>query len=99
MHSQIKQPVPGRGNYNMFSSIAYSSFFLSTILITLLIYQSNAQLNATFYDTTCPNASTIVRGVIQQALQSDIRIGASLIRLHFHDCFVNVNSSSKVYNL
>ncbi|XVF07387.1 hypothetical protein REPUB_Repub06bG0134500 [Reevesia pubescens] len=74
------------------SNIAYSSFyFLSTIFLTLLIYQSKAQLNATFYDTTCPNASSIVRGVIQQALQSgsDVRIGASLIRLHFHDCFVN----------
>ncbi|XWS66461.1 hypothetical protein CRYUN_Cryun05aG0201400 [Craigia yunnanensis] len=73
----------------MFSSIAYSSFFLSTIFLTSLIYQSKAQLNSTFYVTTCSNASTIVRSVIQQALQSDIRIGASLIRLHFHDCFVN----------
>ncbi|XWS56182.1 hypothetical protein CRYUN_Cryun09bG0064400 [Craigia yunnanensis] len=73
----------------MFSSIAFSSFFLSTIFLTSLIYQSKAQLNSTFYDTTCPNASSIVRSVIQQAVQSDIRIGASLIRLHFHDCFVN----------
>ncbi|XVE75735.1 hypothetical protein DITRI_Ditri12bG0116600 [Diplodiscus trichospermus] len=74
----------------MFSSIAYSSsFFLSVIFLTSLIYQSKAQLNSTFYATTCPNASSIVRSVIQQALQSDVRIGASLIRLHFHDCFVN----------
>ncbi|OMO68940.1 Plant peroxidase [Corchorus olitorius] len=72
----------------MISSTA-SSFILSTILLTLLLSQTKAQLNATFYDSTCPNASTIVRSVIQQALQSDIRIGASLIRLHFHDCFVN----------
>ncbi|CAL9229428.1 unnamed protein product [Arabidopsis halleri] len=50
---------------------------------------SSAQLNATFYSGTCPNASAIVRRTIQQAIQSDARIGASLIRLHFHDCFVN----------
>ncbi|EOY09519.1 hypothetical protein QUC31_010474 [Theobroma cacao] len=73
----------------MSSSIANSSFILSTILLTFLVYQSKAQLSATFYATTCPNASSIVRSVIQQALQSDIRIGASLIRLHFHDCFVD----------
>lgn len=79
----------------MSSSIANSSFILSTILLTFLVYQSKAQLSATFYATTCPNASSIVRSVIQQALQSDIRIGASLIRLHFHDCFVDVNSISK----
>ncbi|XVF75928.1 hypothetical protein PTKIN_Ptkin13bG0226300 [Pterospermum kingtungense] len=75
----------------MFSSVfGSSSYFLSIFFVTtLLIYQSKAQLNATFYDTTCPNASTIVRTVIQQAIQSDIRIGASLLRLHFHDCFVD----------
>ncbi|XP_021282206.1 peroxidase A2-like [Herrania umbratica] len=73
----------------MYSSIANSCFILSAILLTLLAYQSKAQLSATFYATTCPNASSIVRSVIQQALQSDVRIGASLIRLHFHDCFVN----------
>ncbi|KAK6126861.1 hypothetical protein DH2020_039384 [Rehmannia glutinosa] len=30
--------------------------------------------------------------IIQQASQSDPRIGASLIRLHFHDCFVQVST-------
>ncbi|KAL5765150.1 hypothetical protein ACOSQ2_017744 [Xanthoceras sorbifolium] len=50
---------------------------------------SYAQLSPTFYDQTCPNISSIISGVLQQAFTSDIRIGASLIRLHFHDCFVN----------
>lgn len=48
-----------------------------------------AQLTPTFYDGTCPNVSTIIRGVLVQALQTDPRIGASLTRLHFHDCFVD----------
>ncbi|XP_027176759.1 peroxidase A2-like [Coffea eugenioides] len=61
------------------------SFFLGAIQL----HVSNAQLNATFYSNTCPNVSAIVQNVIQQALQSDPRIGASLIRLHFHDCFVD----------
>ncbi|WVZ08681.1 hypothetical protein V8G54_022027 [Vigna mungo] len=58
-------------------------------VLTIFLHPSNAQLSSTFYSTTCPNVSSIVRGVIQQALQSDARIAASLIRLHFHDCFVN----------
>ncbi|KAL2480511.1 Peroxidase 53 [Abeliophyllum distichum] len=60
------------------------------LLVTsfVLLHRSEAQLNSTFYSSTCPNVSNIVQGVIQQALQSDPRIGASLIRLHFHDCFV-----------
>ncbi|BAT85355.1 hypothetical protein VIGAN_04289300 [Vigna angularis var. angularis] len=58
-------------------------------VLTIFLHPSNAQLSSTFYSTTCPNVSSIVRSVIQQALQSDTRIAASLTRLHFHDCFVN----------
>ncbi|KAI5318644.1 PREDICTED: peroxidase [Prunus dulcis] len=70
------------------SSTTYS-LPLATTFVLLMLYVSNAQLNTTFYSSTCPNVTTIVRSVVQQALQSDSRIGASLIRLHFHDCFVN----------
>lgn len=62
-----------------------------TTLLIILLNPSNAQLSSTFYSSTCPSVSSIVRSVVQQALQSDSRIGASLTRLHFHDCFVNVN--------
>ncbi|KAG5517657.1 hypothetical protein RHGRI_038148 [Rhododendron griersonianum] len=50
---------------------------------------SNAQLSATFYATTCPNVSSVARSILEQAQQNDVRIGAKLIRLQFHDCFVN----------
>ncbi|KAG8485654.1 hypothetical protein CXB51_018855 [Gossypium anomalum] len=49
---------------------------------------SKAQLTPTFYDETCPNVTAIIRDVLVNASFSDPRIGASLIRLHFHDCFV-----------
>ncbi|MED6130436.1 hypothetical protein PIB30_000936 [Stylosanthes scabra] len=64
------------------------TIILSVVIITL-VHPSNAQLSSSFYSSTCPNVSSIVRSVVQQALQSDPRIGASLTRLHFHDCFVN----------
>ncbi|WCJ34031.1 Peroxidase superfamily protein [Euphorbia peplus] len=71
------------------SSLSNLSLLIVIWVSFLLNHHSNAQLNATFYATTCPNVSTIVSNAVQQALQSDPRIGASLIRLHFHDCFVN----------
>nr|XP_048327563.1 peroxidase 54-like [Ziziphus jujuba var. spinosa] len=50
----------------------------------------HGQLSPTFYDETCPPLRSIVRGMIAQVLfNTDPRIPASLIRLHFHDCFVN----------
>ncbi|KAJ4834629.1 hypothetical protein Tsubulata_030851 [Turnera subulata] len=36
------------------------------------------QLSSTFYDSTCPNVSSIIRELIEEALQTDPRIGASL---------------------
>ncbi|KAM7523313.1 hypothetical protein LguiA_013215 [Lonicera macranthoides] len=51
--------------------------------------KTKAQLSSTFYDATCPNAISVVRSVLTQAQQNDDRVAARLIRLHFHDCFVN----------
>ncbi|MED6119419.1 hypothetical protein PIB30_011784 [Stylosanthes scabra] len=51
-------------------------------------FRVNAQLSPDYYSTTCPNLRAIVRRVIVNAAQSNPRIFASLLRLHFHDCFV-----------
>ncbi|XP_039800897.1 peroxidase 2-like isoform X2 [Panicum virgatum] len=50
---------------------------------------AGSALSSAFYDASCPGAHDVVRRVIQDARVSDPRIPASLIRLHFHDCFVN----------
>ncbi|XP_051230826.1 peroxidase A2 [Lolium perenne] len=47
------------------------------------------QLSSSYYDDSCPNVYGTVRRVVQQARAADPRILASLIRLQFHDCFVN----------
>ncbi|XP_027338250.1 uncharacterized protein LOC113852209 [Abrus precatorius] len=59
---------------------------------------SYAQLSPKFYDETCPQLKNIVFGVILRASFSDPRIGASLIRLHFHDCFVQGCDGSVLLN-
>ncbi|PKI73604.1 hypothetical protein CRG98_005978 [Punica granatum] len=38
---------------------------------------------------TCPNILQIVRRGVQTAIMTEMRMAASLLRLHFHDCFVN----------
>ncbi|XP_057825574.2 peroxidase P7 [Cryptomeria japonica] len=60
--------------------------------ITLLILCSspaNGQLSSTFYDKTCPKALSTVKAAVKAAVAKEKRMGASLVRLHFHDCFVN----------
>ncbi|KAF3331839.1 peroxidase 4-like protein [Carex littledalei] len=61
-------------------------------LIAILLYlgtSSNAQLSTTYYSNTCPNLSSTVQSVLQSAISQDARVGATLIRLFYHDCFVN----------
>ncbi|ERM98335.1 peroxidase P7 [Amborella trichopoda] len=57
--------------------------------IALLACGVNAQLSSTFYSSSCPNLLSIVRTAMTQAVNREARLGASILRLFFHDCFVN----------
>ncbi|KAL5782106.1 hypothetical protein ACOSP7_007135 [Xanthoceras sorbifolium] len=46
-------------------------------------------LQINIYIDTCPEAETIIFSGVQNAVSQDSRMAASLLRLHFHDCFVN----------
>ncbi|MFS7986734.1 putative peroxidase [Helianthus anomalus] len=59
--------------------------FLATF-ITLAIGQGT---RVGFYQTSCPRAETIVRSVVQSAVNSNAAIAPGLLRMFFHDCFVN----------
>jgi peroxidase len=41
-----------------------------------------------FYDHACPQMQAIVGSIVAKAHAEDPRMAASLLRLHFHDCFV-----------
>ncbi|XP_039116010.1 cationic peroxidase 1-like [Dioscorea cayenensis subsp. rotundata] len=69
-------------NYNFL----YLGLIISLITITS---PASAQLSVSFYDTTCPSVFNTVRFVVRSAINREARMGASLIRLFFHDCFVN----------
>ncbi|KAI3821005.1 hypothetical protein L1987_08561 [Smallanthus sonchifolius] len=45
-------------------------------------------LSPGFYSQSCPQANDIVMSVLKSAISKDPRMAASLLRLHFHDCFV-----------
>ncbi|KAJ8438823.1 hypothetical protein Cgig2_023015 [Carnegiea gigantea] len=50
---------------------------------------TRVELSTGYYYHTCPEAAQIVEDGVLLAVKSDTRMGASLLRLHFHDCFVN----------
>ncbi|XP_019180782.1 PREDICTED: peroxidase 40 [Ipomoea nil] len=42
-----------------------------------------------WYQDSCPEAEAIVFAWVERVVSEDPRMAASLLRLHFHDCFVN----------
>ncbi|KAB1202130.1 Peroxidase 15 [Morella rubra] len=65
------------------------------ILCACLLFATSsiAQKSGTVYESRClnQNFSNIVSGVVEQATQNHVQIGAKLVLLHFHDCFVQVS--------
>eukprot|EP00253_Pinus_taeda_P022961 PITA_22961 len=58
-------------------------------VLLLIVATAHAQLTANFYKESCPNLENLVIDVVAQAVRKEARMAASLLRLHFHDCFVN----------
>ncbi|KAL1225688.1 Peroxidase 71 [Cardamine amara subsp. amara] len=61
--------------------------FLSC-LISSVYGQAAAGTRTGFYLTTCPTAETIVLNAVTAGFNSDPRIAPGILRMHFHDCFV-----------
>ncbi|KAJ8763557.1 hypothetical protein K2173_002440 [Erythroxylum novogranatense] len=82
----------------MFSNLSMPFFlFLVLSLIHLLtpfpsfdqLPYASGPLDYRYYDQSCPNLQMIVKYGVWTAFKNDNRMAASLLRLHFHDCFVN----------
>ncbi|XP_026452614.1 peroxidase 72-like [Papaver somniferum] len=63
------------------------------MVLSLFLYHAfspvySLYLNPNFYEKSCPKYEEIVRYVVAKAVQKETRMDASLLRLHFHDCFV-----------
>ncbi|KAK7279801.1 hypothetical protein RJT34_24859 [Clitoria ternatea] len=82
-------------------SVSCRSVFLCLLLISTFVSISHVKvceaqakppiakgLSWTFYHSTCPKLESIVRNELKKVFKKDIAQAAGLLRVHFHDCFV-----------
>ncbi|KAK1610650.1 hypothetical protein QYE76_034323 [Lolium multiflorum] len=62
--------------------------YVLAVSLLSFVAHAHAQLSTTFYSRSCPSLETTVWEVMKQAVVKEQRVGASLLRLFFHDCFV-----------
>ncbi|XP_058781909.1 peroxidase P7-like [Vicia villosa] len=65
-------------------------FLLFVLVAAFALSKANGnELCTDFYCGSCPKLLSIVNQGVIKAIRNEARIGASILRLHFHDCFVN----------
>ncbi|KAF7094858.1 hypothetical protein CFC21_097134 [Triticum aestivum] len=67
------------------SALSVACFLLA---LPLLMAQDPSNLSLEHYSKTCPNAEHVVRAEMECAVRDEPRNAALMLRLHFHDCFV-----------
>ena len=68
--------------------IAVSCLF---IIVHIFANSVSGSLVFNFYAASCPTAELIVRNTVSSSSSSDPSIPGKLLRLVFHDCFVEVS--------
>ncbi|KAL8516427.1 hypothetical protein ACS0TY_014907 [Phlomoides rotata] len=86
-----------------FPSCSSSKAMILNIVVmsTVVMMGSTASgwfLKPDFYKSTCPNVFSTVYSGVKSAIANENRIGASILRLHFHDCFVQGCDASVLLN-
>ncbi|CAI9285208.1 unnamed protein product [Lactuca saligna] len=60
---------------------------LMVVIIVVMFRHCNG-LNMNYYIMTCPMVEFIIKNSVNSALRADPTLAAGLIRMHFHDCFI-----------
>lgn len=64
--------------------------FLSIVVCGVSGAGNNVPRKNFYKSTRCPNAEQFVRDITWSKAKNDSTLGAKLLRLHYHDCFVRV---------
>lgn len=60
------------------------------LVILVVLFELANTLEVGFYKKSCPSAEAVIRRVVQEEVAKNHKNAAILLRLQFHDCFVEV---------
>ena len=66
-------------------------FLSALLLLSIAVFQSQAALDAHYYDRTCPQAEFLIAQTVRNASIYDPKVPARILRMFFHDCFIRVS--------
>ncbi|XP_040381400.1 peroxidase 2-like [Oryza brachyantha] len=71
---------------------------IAALLVAVVAEGYHGEFTASYYDKTCPDAQNIVRTVMERSVAANPRMAPAILRLFFHDCFVNGCDASVLLN-
>nr|GEW41397.1 aspartic proteinase-like protein 2 isoform X1 [Tanacetum cinerariifolium] len=78
----------GKSNASVISQLASYGKVKKMFAHCLDVAKSQAGLTSGFYSSICHKAEATVRFAVETHFKDDHTVAATLLRLHFHDCFV-----------
>ncbi|PWA95899.1 heme peroxidase [Artemisia annua] len=70
---------------------------LASVLVVMLMHLQSLEaqqpnlvkgLSWKYYESSCPKLESIIRKQLEKVIKKDVGLAAALLRMHFHDCFV-----------
>lgn len=71
-------------------------FIWLVLILMSLGAEGEVDLKTGFYSSTCPKVEDIVRSTVEAHFKQDPSVASGLLRLHFHDCFVQVRTPTTI---
>ncbi|CAK9183653.1 unnamed protein product [Ilex paraguariensis] len=71
----------------MVNHCLFAVILLMEMIVSGMRFGADA-LRMDYYIMACPFAEGIVKNTVNNALETDATLAAALVRMHFHDCFV-----------
>ncbi|CAA3027596.1 peroxidase 3-like [Olea europaea subsp. europaea] len=76
----------------------FRNYAILILILAVVLGSADADLKMNFYAKTCPKAEKIVQDYVNKHIPNAPSLAATLIRMHFHDCFVRGCDASVLLN-